>query len=269
MSKSNIVRGSVEESRLRNRLLYSSETFATFALANSLAGFLVGPAVLGLAIGLEGFRKRRDETRPAPLSYYVVATAPYVLILACFLSTKSRSADVGFAVAAVVLLVREAKTIGPRKSALLGLGLVAALGGLIALGAASKRFDWMMIVDSTKSLRYRLEYWRGAWRVIVRLPGVFWQGLGPGQFGPFYLLYRLPESSEEIQNPHNMILEAWAVAGIGAAIALVAAIAFALRNAFGPPIVARARIAQIRRTRSFLSNRQCRPLPRLRNEPVG
>ena len=236
LSNMNIARGTAEESRLRDRLLYSNEIFATFALANSLAGFLVGPAVLGCALGLESLRKRRrDETTPKPSALStLLAIAPYLAILACFLFTKSRSAYIGFAVGALVLLIREARSIGAKRMSLLSLGFVATFIGVIALGASSKRFDWMMVVDSTKSFRYRLEYWRGAWRVIVKLSGVFWRGLGPGQFGSFYLLYRLPESSEEIQDPHDMLLEAWAVAGIGAAIALLAAIAFALRDAFGP-----------------------------------
>lgn len=244
LARMNIARGSAEESRLRDRLLYSNEVFATFALANSLAGFLVGPAVLGFALGLESLRNRRGgsvvaaEDAPEPsaaVSAIAIASAllPYSAIVAALLLTKSRSAYVGFAVGAIVLGIRRRKAIGAKRLTILAGVLLAAIAGSIAWAASLKRFDWLMVVDSTKSLRYRLEYWRGAWRVIVRLSGVFWRGLGPGQFGSFYLLYRLPESSEEIQDPHNLILEAWAVAGAGAAIALIAAIAFALRDAFG------------------------------------
>lgn len=46
--------------RFESRLLGSIEPTATFALANSLAGFLVGPAVVGLALGFRAFRKSED-----------------------------------------------------------------------------------------------------------------------------------------------------------------------------------------------------------------
>ena len=42
----------------------------------------------------------------------------------------------------------------------------------------------------------------------------FWWGVGPGNFGGPYLKYKLPESSEEILDPHNMFIEVWATAGV-------------------------------------------------------
>ena len=40
------------ESMLKNRLMRSTEPWSTFALANSLAGFIAGPLVMLLAVGL-------------------------------------------------------------------------------------------------------------------------------------------------------------------------------------------------------------------------
>ncbi len=48
----------------------------------------------------------------------------------------------------------------------------------------------------------------------------FWWGVGPGNFGGPYLKYKLPESSEEILDPHNLFLEVWATAGFWALLAL-------------------------------------------------
>ena len=41
-----------------------------------------------------------------------------------------------------------------------------------------------------------------------------WSGVGPANFAMPYLRHKLPQASEEIQDPHNMILEVWATAGI-------------------------------------------------------
>ena len=73
-----------------------------------------------------------------------------------------------------------------------------------------------------KSLRYRGEYWQGAWGVITdgapSLAGAlveptFWWGVGPGNFAGPYVKYKLPEASEEIVDPHNLFLEVWATGG--------------------------------------------------------
>ena len=47
--------------------------------------------------------------------------------------------------------------------------------------------------------------------------------------------YKLPVSSEEILDPHNLFLEVWATAGFGAVLALLVALVLGLRNLLGPP----------------------------------
>ena len=54
----NITPGTRSELMLRNRLLGSSEPWSTFALANSLAGFIAGPTVILLAVGLFNFLRK-------------------------------------------------------------------------------------------------------------------------------------------------------------------------------------------------------------------
>ncbi len=56
----------------------------------------------------------------------------------------------------------------------------------------------------------------------------FWRGLGPGNFAGAYLRHKLPEASEEILDPHNMVLEVWTTAGLFAVVALVAALGLGL-----------------------------------------
>ena len=72
-----------------------------------------------------------------------------------------------------------------------------------------------------------------AWHALRT--GPFWSGVGPGNFRYAYLRYKLPESSEEILDPHNLFLEVWATAGFGAFLALLAALILGLRNLLGPP----------------------------------
>jgi hypothetical protein len=47
----------------------------------------------------------------------------------------------------------------------------------------------------------------------------FWEGVGPANFGGPYLRHKLPTSSEEIQDPHDFVLEIWACSGLAATIA--------------------------------------------------
>ena len=71
---------------------------------------------------------------------------------------------------------------------LAGLGVVA---GLVVAGLATGRLDREVLTQSAMSLRYRWEYWQGAWGVItggeptvmgaLSVP-TFWWGVGPGNF---------------------------------------------------------------------------------------
>ena len=124
---------------------------------------------------------------------------------------------------------------------LAGLALVVALA---AVGLATGRLDREVLTQSPLSMRYRWEYWQGAWGVITegatagrpRVHRRSGRALGPGNFGSHYLLHKLPQSSEEIQDPHDLFLEVWATAGFWALLALVAALALAFWNLLGPAV---------------------------------
>ncbi len=76
-----------------------------------------------------------------------------------------------------------------------------------------------MLSEAGKSLGYRLEYWQATWAMIGDHP---WFGCGPGNFQDAYMRYKLPQASEEIQDPHNLFFEVWATAGTPAMLALLA-----------------------------------------------
>jgi O-antigen ligase len=241
LQRMNIEPGGRGEEMLRNRLMYSNEIWSTFALANSLAGFIAGPLVLALAVGFQNL-VRRD----APESRWVALgmAAPVILVLlVCLILTKSRSAWTGLLVASIVLAWRARRQVPARElwaAGLAGLGVVTVL---VFAGLASRRLDPEVLTQSPMSLRTRWEYWQGAWGVItggattllsaVSSP-IFWAGVGPGNFAGPYLKHKLPQASEEILDPHNLFLEVWATAGFWALLALVAALVWGVWNLLGP-----------------------------------
>ncbi|WP_435019239.1 O-antigen ligase family protein [Tundrisphaera sp. TA3] len=251
-----IAPGSPAAEGIRQRILFSNEPFSTFALANSLAGYLVGPLALGLAVALDNLRRDGKGPRAGALA---LAAIPGSILLVCLVWTKCRSAQVGLMVAILVLAWRSRAVVSRKVLIGSALGLAVVAGGLIAGGVATGQLDRQVLTESPKSLRYRLEYWASTWDLITDarprfgtsgagaiLPGgeesvpsrraaTYWTGVGPGNFGGAYLGHKRPEASEEIKDPHNLILEVWACSGLVAALALVVALGWGLREMLGPP----------------------------------
>ena len=61
---------------------------------------------------------------------------------------------------------------------------------------------------------------------------LFRSGVGPGNFREHYLAHKLPESSEEIADPHNFLLDVWANAGTFGLIGLLACVGLMAREVF-------------------------------------
>jgi hypothetical protein len=225
--------GSLERKRFEDRL-QSTEPLATFALANSLAGFLVAWLVVAVGIGwsMVGSRGKSnelpaDETDPwgpPGLGRSVAFAAVLLTVAACLLLTKSRSAYV--AVAATVALVPWCGGAGrwrPNWKILLAAGAVVLL--MIGMAVAVGGLDVQVLSEASKSLEFRLQYWHSTLAMIARYP---WFGVGPGNFQEYYTQFKLPQASEEIRDPHNFVLEVWATGGTFAAAALAGAlVAFA------------------------------------------
>jgi O-antigen ligase len=214
-----------------DRLLGSKEPIGTFALANSLAGALLAPAVLALAAlaVVLGERPRRGGPVAA-----LVALPALLVLLGALVLTKSRTAYLALVVGGLVLAWGMRRRVPPRVALGVGLGAAALVGGLVAAALATRQLDPLVLTESTKSLRYRAEYWQGTWRLLRDEPGVWWSGLGPGNFGAAYLRHKLPQASESISDPHDLLLEAWTTAGLPALVALAAALALGLRAVLGP-----------------------------------
>lgn len=223
-----IIPGTTSQSLYENRL-YSNEPMSTFALTNSLAGYIVGPTIVCLAVvGTSLIGRDKRERRSALIGDLAAGFVPLIILIACLLLTKSRSAWAGAAIAVFLLAFRLAPRL-PRKTLAIALAaLIAGTAALVVAGAVTHQLDRQVITESTKSLRYRMDYWTGAWRVIRQNSTTFWHGVGPGNFAEPYLEHKIETSSEEIKDPHDMFLEVWASSGLPAAIALLVALGLGL-----------------------------------------
>jgi len=195
-----------------NRLLSSSEPFATFSLANTLAGILATGLVLLIGQASSTVRDRQEATRlkTSRLSQALLLFQ-ICLIAYCLILTKSRSAWLGCGVGIGILLIRRL-----RVSAVKNLFRGLVTGSLIAvmavgIGVAVGGLDKEVILESPRSLQFRLLYWTGTLRMLQHQP---FSGAGPGNFRQAYLQYKADETSEEIRDPHNFVLDAWSSSGL-------------------------------------------------------
>jgi len=227
--------GSPEAFQFEQRLLQSTEMISTFALANSLAGYLIGPLVIATALLWLGMAARRgsDASERPPLSALLLFALPWAVLLIALLLTKSRSGYLACAVGVAIVTIALAPRLRRRTFWLGGLGLI---GVVIVAAAALWKLGFLdrgVLTQSFLSLRYRFEYWVGAWNVLT--DGETWRvGLGPGNFRAAYRQHKLVEASEDIADPHNLFLETWCAAGILGLLFLVGAILFMLRDLMFP-----------------------------------
>lgn len=217
--------------RFEDRLLGSREPRATFALANSLAGYLVGPSVVLLAAVLTTVMFGGAE--PKRVVAIVLALIPVLALLTCLVLTKSRSAYLGLLVGLTVVVSCSWSTAYRRKVLLALAALLAAGALLVGAMTATGQLDRQVVTEATKSLRYRGEWWIATARLLTESGRTFWKGVGPGNFGGPYLRHKLVTSSEEIKDPHNLILEVWATSGAFAAVALGIALGLILWECLG------------------------------------
>ena len=198
------------------RLLNSSEPTGTFALANSLAG-IVGFAIV-VAVGCLALRSASGMRRNCWRSLLIVVVC-LLCMTYCLILTKSRTAWVATIAGLAVIFAGRfyAGAITGRLRWVLASGMAVimlAAGLALSTGALDKE----VLLESPRSLQFRLLYWMGTLNALRDSP-VF--GFGPGNFRQAYLQHKLPESSEEIRDPHNLPLEAWSSGGL---ISLIGAI---------------------------------------------
>ena len=204
--------GTPQRDAFENRL-NSTEPFATFALTNSLAGFLSPWLIMALGIGITNFSRVESSPRTK-----VATLVTAVIIAGCLVLTKSRTAWIAV-LAGIALLAVYGRRSGWRPDWRIVTGMIAAAVFLPFLGFVIGGLDSFVILEASKAMLYRVQYWRSTAQMIADFP-IF--GCGPGNFQQYYTAYKLPEASETIAEPHNFIMEIWATAGTPALVLFVA-----------------------------------------------
>lgn len=227
----NLRPGSPMRKRFEDRLLYSTEPYATFALTNSLAVLLSGGLIVLGGLGVVGWRRQLElqPGDPASLSapsarkqpglrrwLPLLALSLAVLVVGlCWFLTRSRVAYLAVGLGGVAWLLNVGLlgsssgegSAGKQRyrsgrllvALLVGGGILVAAGGLWLW-----RNDRLVFSEATKSLSYRLEYWL-ATLDMLRDHGLW--GVGLGNFQSYYPIYKLPTASEIIADPHNWPLD--------------------------------------------------------------
>ncbi|QDT99016.1 O-antigen ligase family protein [Gimesia aquarii] len=200
------------------RLLDSTEPLGMFALANTFAGLLAVGFLIAFSQTVHAlFDKTRHVTSKGSRFKSWILLLPTILIGYCLILTKSRTAWVGVVGGLVSLgilkLIRHKEQSQAWKKHAIKWGSMTGiiLLGFFLLATFSGGFDKEVLTEAPKSLKYRLEWWTATWDLIKESP--LW-GTGPGNFREHYLKYKLPGSSEEIADPHNLFLDVWANGGM-------------------------------------------------------
>ncbi|MEM9645264.1 MAG: O-antigen ligase family protein, partial [Planctomycetota bacterium] len=212
--------GSAERMAYQNRL-NDGGPIGTFALANSLAGQLL----VGLVLFLGMFRRLWAKLS---LPHRIAGVGIIILLLACLLETRSRTAITAALLFGGVALIgagsgeREHETLIARWGARIRgsarwLVVAGALGVLLIGGVLTfGNPEW---VDAgPASLAFRFQYWRSTLAMVSERP---WFGSGPGNFQSIYERYREASANEQIAEPHNFFYETLAAGGWVAAVCLL------------------------------------------------
>jgi len=199
-----LARAGVEPGFMFQSRLEAGLPWGTFGHTNSLAGFLLLTAPFAFVWLAETWRAQ--ATSSVWLARGLVSATTAVILVGLGM-TKGRSAWVGTVAALSVILLASPLV----RSIIARRWLLAATAGVLVAGL----FLWKA-GNASESLRYRVEYWRGTTPIVVAHP---WVGVGWGNFRDHYLEHKLAESSEEVADPHNFLMELAACAGIPAALA--------------------------------------------------
>lgn len=230
--------GSPQRAHLENRLK-STEPTVMFALTNSFAGLLVTWLMVLIAT-----RTNRPAETPPPkpaedartdwwqmVNRYAVPAAIGIALAYTLLLTKSRTALLALLIGAALWGCSQFGKWGLRTAVTIGsIAVGAIVVGSILL--ALRVWDIQVFSESPKSILYRLEYWYSSSRMIGQNP---WFGVGPGNFQSSYALYKLPQASETVADPHNFIVELLATIGLPGGLFALAALVFAIEKCLLSP----------------------------------
>jgi len=197
------------------RKILGGEMIGFFTSPNTFAAVLTLTSLISIGVGIQRFAGK--DPPGWGVAAFVVAAAGMGVLL--YTGSRTGLATFGLGCAALIawFIVRRwlskrslpsATSITPRQATrmyLVGvLGFLIASAGLVAHGL----FHNTLFHDS---LTFRWKYWKGAWQIFTDAPLL---GVGWANFGFAYLGVRMPEASEEIKDPHNLIVRAATELGV-------------------------------------------------------
>jgi hypothetical protein len=207
----------VEGSGLRivfqNRL-YDGGPTGTFALANTMAAYLLGGLVVILGTA---FQRWQCMSRPQKIGWVIVI----LVVGAMLVVSRSRSALGALVIVALIVCAQHGCRGRLTQIAKAAAVAVAACVMMILVGWKFLR-DTEWVGQAPASVEVRLRYWIACVKMFAQSP---WFGVGPGQFKARYELYRADVSTEQIADPHNWF---WQIATTGGLVATAFAIALAV-----------------------------------------
>lgn len=216
---------SAEDLKLRERL--DLGVYSTFAHPNSFAGYvgLLLPAGFGWA-WIAGRRERRSRKS-------VLACVAVLLMVVALALTRSKGALLGTVlVVAIVSLIQLRTLASARRGWVIAAFLAIAGVGVVATLASSAGSN--LEHKTTGALATRIEYWSATWKMLNDSghPAFLWLGVGPGNFGRYYLRYMAVTANEEIKDPHNFALDIWTSCGVFGVAALLITLALFFKQAW-------------------------------------
>ncbi len=207
LSKIGIESGTLEAFLYEHRLR-SKDIKGYFTTGNSLGSFLILTGFTTIGIFAGKLRYNSDKKKN-PVDMAIIA---FILLMqvGCFFAAASKGAALaamlGLAMLLIWLFFRQ-QVIAHRYKLFIAAVVIGSLAvGFITIFAAATRN-----IPGGNSFLVRGEYWAAAARMIMNN---LFTGVGGGNFGYHYTLYKLPASIETVLDPHNMLLSVAAQYGI-------------------------------------------------------
>ena len=213
------------------RRVQEPNVYATFSHPNAFAGYLalLTPAVVAAVVVC--FRQRWGAHPPGPgargrgawQTFWAAGCA--LVVLAGLWLTHSRGAILGLLLVAVGFVIVRTTSARLRVAFIL-IVVLAVAGGGFYLHQGRPGSQALRLAQA--SLGKRLDYWKATWAMVTDpgQPAHFWLGVGPGNFGRFYPRYMSPTAFEQVKDPHNFLLEAWATSGLFAMLLLAGTLGY-------------------------------------------
>lgn len=198
---------------------FQARQFEKKLLAGEMMGFNTSPnsfAAMVVMLGITSAGLAIQRARDGDRSGLAVAILVAIVLMASvwlLWHTASRTALVTSLLAAVILFIAPRLARWRRSLYLLCCVLILAAATLAIVHALRHS---TLFHDS---LTFRWRYWVGAAKIFHQHPIL---GIGWANFGSHYLGVRLPAASEEIKDPHNLVVRTAAELGlIGGILMLV------------------------------------------------